>query len=97
MSDGEEHDTDEPGHGEGNTLEVTVLAPGLLEGRAFSFRKNLTVEEAATEAATAMGFHANAPSFQRGDEPVLDRTKRLVAAGVRDGDVLELVDAGGGV
>jgi hypothetical protein len=85
------------GHGNDNTVEVTVFAPGLVEGRAFTFRKNLTVGEAAAEAAAALGFHANAPSFQKDDEPVLDRTKTLSAAGVRDGDALELVDAGGGV
>jgi hypothetical protein len=83
--------------GSGSTVEVTVFAPGLVEGRAFTFRKELTVGEAAAEAAVALGFHANVPSFQKEGEPVLDRTKRLVAAGVRDGDVLELVDAGGGV
>lgn len=83
--------------GNGDTLEVKVIAPSLLEPRDFSFRKNLTVGEAAAEAAAALGFQANTPSFQKGDEPVLDRSKRLVAAGVRDGDVLELVDVGGGV
>lgn len=93
MSDSKDHDE----HGDGSTLEVTVFAPGLVEGRPFSFRKNLTVGEAAAEAAAELGFHANVPSFQKGDDPVLDRTKRLVAAGVRDGDELELVDAGGGV
>jgi len=85
------------GHGNDSTVEVTVFAPGLVEGRAFTFRKNLTVGQAAAEAAAALGFHANAPSFQEDDEPVLDRTKTLAAAGVRDGDALELVDAGGGV
>jgi hypothetical protein len=85
------------GHENGNTVTVTVFAPGLVEGREFTFRKNLTVGDAASEAAAALGFHANAPSFQKDDEPVLDRTKTLAAAGVRDGDVLELVDAGGGV
>ena len=36
------------------------------------------------------------PMSTRGDE-VLDRNKQLVAAGVRDGDELELVDTDGGV
>ncbi len=35
--------------------------------------------------------------FDRPAGYVLDRTKPLVAAGVRDGDTLELVSAGGGV
>jgi WXG100 protein secretion system (Wss), protein YukD len=88
---------DGKGHGNGSTVKVTVFAPGLVEGREFTFRKDLTVGQAAAEAAAALGFHANAPSFQKDGEPVLDRTKTLAAAGVRDGDVLELVDAGGGV
>lgn len=81
---------------DGDTLEVKVIAPGIVEPRDFSFRKNLSVGEAAAEAAATLGFQANSPSFQKGDE-VLDRNKRLVAAGVRDGDLLELVDVGGGV
>jgi WXG100 protein secretion system (Wss), protein YukD len=88
---------DGKGHGNGSTVKVTVFAPGLVEGREFTFRKDLTVGHAAAEAAAALGFHANAPSFQKDGEPVLDRTKTLATAGVRDGDVLELVDAGGGV
>lgn len=84
------------GHGNGDTLAVKVHAPGIVEARDFTFKKNLTVGEAALEAATALGFQANTPSLQKADD-VLDRSKRLVAAGVRDGDLLELVDVGGGV
>lgn len=83
--------------GDGATLEVNVIAPGIVDPRDFAFKKNMTVGDAADESANTLGFRANSPSFQKGEDPVMDRTKRLVAAGVRDGDLLELVDVGGGV
>jgi hypothetical protein len=78
------------------TITVHVLSPREPDPRDFTFAKTLRVGEAAMQAATAFGYEAGTPSFQKGAE-VLDRDKPLVAAGVRDGDELELVDVGGGV
>jgi hypothetical protein len=85
------------GHGEGATVEVRVLGPADVEARSFSFKKNQTVQEAARIAAEALGYAAATPTFQNDKGQVLDRAKNLAASGVKDGDVLELVDAGGGV
>jgi hypothetical protein len=77
-------------------LDVTVFAPRSTEPRAFQWNKHLTVGEAADQAGSAFGYLGGTLSLAKGDE-VLDRGKQLVAAGVRDGDELELVDTGGGV
>jgi hypothetical protein len=77
-------------------LDVLVSAPRFPQPRQFHWGKHLTVGQAADEAAAAFGYAGGSPSLAKGDE-VLDRSKQLVAAGVRDGDHLELVDTGGGV
>lgn len=81
----------------GRTLEVTVRAPGFIEAKEFSFAKNLTVAQAAQEAAEAFGYTPNTPGFQDSDGNELPSDKRLVAAGIRDGDELQLIDTAGGV
>jgi hypothetical protein len=78
------------------TITVRVFSPRQPEPKSFTFAKTLRVGEAAAEAAEAFGYEAGTPSLQKGGQ-VLDRDKPLVAAGVRDGDDLELVDVGGGV
>lgn len=75
---------------------VVVFAPRSTEPKAFEWSKHLSVGEAADQAAAAFGYSGGTPSLAKADE-VLDRGKQLVAAGVRDGDQLELVDTGGGV
>ena len=77
-------------------VTVTVFAPSHLKPKHFNFKTTLTVGDAATEAATKFHVDVEAPTFQKGDE-VLDRTKTLATAGVKDGDELDLVSAGGGV
>jgi len=79
------------------TITVTVFAPRATEPRVYTWPKTLRVGEAATQAARDFGYEPGTPSFQNTDGEVLDRDKPLVAAGVRDGDKLELVDVGGGV
>lgn len=94
MSDQASH---QPGHGHGPpTVTVKVFAPSSVAPKTFTWPQTKKVGEAASEAAAAFGVSPEAPTFQKGDE-VLDRNKPLVAAGVRDGDTLELVSAGGGV
>jgi hypothetical protein len=77
-------------------VTVTVFAPRDTAGREFTWNKHLTVGEAAKEAATAFGYAPGNPTLAK-DKHALDRAKQLVAAGVRDGERLELVDTGGGV
>lgn len=86
-------------HGSREVLHVLVLAPGFVEPRKFEFKKTLTVKQAATEAASAFGYRANTPGFQTtGPDPKeLPENETLAAAGVRDGETLELIDTGGGV
>ena len=79
------------------TMTVTVFAPSSTEPMSFTWPRTKKVGEAAAEAATAFGLDAEEPTFQNEADEVLDRKKPLVAAGVRDGDTLELVGAGGGV
>lgn len=77
-------------------LDVTVFAPRATEPKSFEWNKHLSVGDAADQAASEFKYVGGTPSLAKGDE-VLDRSKQLVAAGVRDGDQLELVDTGGGV
>jgi hypothetical protein len=78
-------------------LQVLVFSPrNPSERREFTWSKHLTVGEAAVEAATAFGYSGGQPTLAKDGKP-LDRTKQLVAEHVRDGDLLELIDAAGGV
>ena len=79
------------------TITVTVHAPPVPDPKEFTWAKTTKVGVAADEAAAAFGLAAEEPSFQNTDGEVLDRAKPLVAEGVVDGDVLDLVSAGGGV
>ena len=88
--------TAEPLQARHNTITVTVFVPGETESGSFEFDKHSHVGEAARLAATAFGFSGGDPTLAKG-KVVLDRHKQLVAEGVRDGDILELIDTGGGV
>jgi len=79
------------------TVTVNVYEPSSPDPRQFTWPKNMRVGDAADEAAKEFGVNAESPTFQNADEEVLDRNKPLVAEGVRDGDSLDLVSAGGGV
>lgn len=79
------------------TVSVTVVAPNNPTPGTFTWPKSKRVGEAAAEAAAALGFSGGNPTFMNSADEVLDRDRPLVAAGVRDGDQLELVDIGGGV
>jgi hypothetical protein len=86
------------GHGKSDQLlDVEVIAPRDPEHpKEFEFNKHLTVGEAANEAGSLFGYTSGNLTFAKNRE-ALDRSKQLVAAGVRDGDHLDLVDVGGGV
>lgn len=78
-------------------LTVLVFAPrNPADKREFTWSKHMTVGEAATEAAAAFGYSGGQPTLAKDGKP-LDRTKQLIAEHIKDGDVLELIDAGGGV
>lgn len=87
--------TEAPGK-EKQVFDVIVFAPRARDPKPFQWSKHLSVGEAANEAAAVFGYSGGTPSLAKGDE-VLDRDKQLIAAGVHDGDELELVDTGGGV
>ena len=79
------------------TYEVEVFAPrDPADRRPFSWSKHMTVGDAASDAAPAFGIVGGQPTLAKDSTP-LDRGKQLVAAGIRDGVVLEIVDAAGGV
>lgn len=85
-----------PGH-EKQELDVLVFSPrDPSDRREFSWSKHLTVGEAASQAAAAFGYSGGQPTLAKDGKP-LDRSKQLVAEHVKDGDALEIVDAGGGV
>ncbi len=79
------------------TVVVTVFAPKEPRPRRFRFLLDDTVGAAAKTAAAKFGYGEGTPSFQTEDGSVLDRDLTLRAAGVRNNEKLELVDAGGGV
>jgi len=80
------------------TITVIVVAPRDPDDtRSFTWQTTAKVGDAAVEAAAAFGYEPGTPSFVNSEGEVLDRNKPLVAAGVEDGDELELVDVGGGV
>jgi hypothetical protein len=84
-------------HHDHHDITVEVFVPSQVEGKTFTWPRNMRVGEAAEQAAVAFGIQGWTSSFQNEEGRVLDRDKPLVAEGVRDGDRLELVDAGGGV
>ena len=78
-------------------LTVLVFSPrNPADKREFTWSKHTTVGEAAAEAAAAFGYSGGQPTLAKDGTP-LERTKQLVAEHIKDGDVLELIDAGGGV
>jgi hypothetical protein len=82
---------------DGSTLEVTVLSPRHPDPVTFSFPNGMKVGEAAQLVAEKFGYAPGTPTFKNADGETLDRDKPLRGEHVRDGDVMELVDVGGGV
>jgi hypothetical protein len=87
---------EKPG-GNGSTLEVTVFSPRHPDPVPFGFPNGMKVGEAAQSVAEKFGYAPGTPTFKNADGETLDRDKPLRAEHVRAGDVLELVDVGGGV
>jgi hypothetical protein len=79
-------------------IRLEVSAPSEPDSKKMTFRGESLVGDAATEAAEKFGYATGGtPSFRLSDGTVLDRTVTLVAAGLKDDDEVEVVDAGGGV
>ncbi len=77
-------------------IEVKVGSPRRPGWTAFAWRSDLTVGAAAEQVRASFGYALSAPGLAKGDD-ILDPTKTLYAAGVRDGDRLDFVDVGGNV
>lgn len=78
-------------------LELRVFAPRDPEERTFVFDSTTVVGDAAHEVATAFGYAAGNHTFQNRNDDVLERTATLAHARVHNGELLELIDVGGGV
>jgi hypothetical protein len=78
-------------------LELRVFAPRDPEERVFVFNGSDNVGKAAAEVAAAFGYAEGNHTFETRTDDVLDRSQTLACAGVRTGDLLELIDVGGGV
>jgi hypothetical protein len=74
-----------------------VFAPREPEEHTFVFESTERVGIAAEQVATAFGYVSGNHTFQTRDDSVLDRDISLKAAHVHNHELLELVDAGGGV
>lgn len=78
-------------------ITVEVFHPAKEDSKSFTWSWTTKVEDAAREAAEAFGVpNPESATLAEGEEP-LKREKPLRAAGVEDGDELELVDTTGGV
>lgn len=79
-------------------VTVEVFTPRFTEGKTFNWSLDLTVGQAAQEAATAFGYQGGTPTLGRLHPDVtFDRTKTLREEHVHEHDKLELLDVGGGV
>lgn len=78
-------------------VHVELFSPRDLQPKPFTWPRTLTVGQAAQEAATAFGYVGGNPTLQNSMGQALDRSFTLAQAGIRDGDKLEVIDAGGGV
>lgn len=74
-------------------VHVSVRSPAFRDSREFCFPKGQAVGTAARVAAGKLMYQGEDPTFETQRRVVLDRSLTLGAAGVRDQDVLDLVDA----
>jgi hypothetical protein len=83
-------------HEHDRKLRVTVKAPRSPEPKKFVWDDEKLVGQAAAEAAAAFGYTGGTASLVHRGE-ALDSELSLEAAGVHNGEHLELLDTGGGV
>lgn len=82
---------------DGASLTLTVYSPTDTKPKEFTWHRKTRVGEAADEAAASFGYANGTPSFQLEDGTVAERDRTLTSAHLKDGDVVEIVDVGGGV
>lgn len=78
-------------------LELKVFAPRDPQERTFVFDASTEVGVAAAKVAQDFGYATGNHTFQTAKDDVLERGQSLAAAHVHTGELLELVDVGGGV
>lgn len=78
-------------------LHVEVYAPRHPEPKKFTWEPSLLVRDAAAEAAKKFKYSPDGTPGLSKQGHALDNGTTLEAAGVRSGDELTLIDAGGGV
>lgn len=79
-------------------VTVEVFVPRFTEGKSFTWPLDLTVGQAAQQAATAFGYQGGNPTLGRlAPDITFDRTKTLQQEHVHEHEKLELLDVGGGV
>lgn len=82
--------------GHRGVVHTEVIPPGKLDAKPMVFEANLTVRQAAAEAARKLEVRAKDPGFQNADKEELNPDETLAKAGVNDGYVLYLIDTAGG-
>jgi hypothetical protein len=93
-----ENDAAEAGKGHEKKLHVEVFAPKDPEKtKKFAWEPTLTVAAAAVEAAEKFHYSAEGTPGLTKAGKVLQGPESLAQAGVSGGDVLGLIDVGGGV
>jgi hypothetical protein len=89
--------TEQVGKEKEKKIAVEVFAPRDPKGKKFEWRPDKSTAEAARAAAEKFDYAPEGTPGLSKDAVVLDNSKTLENNGVRDGDELTLVDAGGGV
>jgi len=77
-------------------VRALVIAPGSLDAVPVELDRNLTVHQAATDAARRLGVRPSNAGFQNDQMVELDGNLTLAQAGVNDDYVLYLIDTAGG-
>lgn len=85
-----------PEHHQPHEVTVEVFAPRQAEPKTFTWPLNLTVGQAAQQAATTFKYQGGNPTLGHGNE-TFDRNKTLEQEHIHEHEKLELLDVGGGV
>ncbi len=80
-----------------STVTVNVYIPKSTEALTYTWPMTTPVGTAARQVADEHGIDIEFPTFQTSDGDVLDPGLTFAAAGIKEGDCLDLVGAGGGV
>ena len=77
-------------------VKTEVITIGSLDAVTVRLRLDLTVQEAAKQAAAELGVQIDSPGFENANRDELEPTLTLAEAGVNDDYVLYLIDTAGG-